>query len=104
MAPSFENLPEDNGYDSEEELDLSGLLVNAPLHLNANQSTDLREQYDVRLEQGLDAFVIIDGLPVVPEESKQKLIKFLLKKLNSVGRTKEDNIFMPLNDNGMSEG
>ncbi|MCJ1371701.1 Translation initiation factor 3 subunit b [Loxospora ochrophaea] len=88
MAPSFDNLPEEDGYDSEEEIDFS----------------DLREQYDVRMEQGLDAFVVIDGLPVVPEDSKQKLVKFLLKKLNTAGRTREDAIFMPINDNNMSEG
>ena len=33
MAPSFDNLPEDNGYDSEEELDFSGLFVNASIEL-----------------------------------------------------------------------
>ena len=68
------------------------------------KSQDLREQHEVRLEQGLDAFVVIDGLPVVAEAQKEKLVKFLLKKLNSVGRTKEDAVFMPLGDNGMSEG
>lgn len=67
-------------------------------------STDLKAQYEVKLEEGLDAFVVIDGLPVVPEESKQKLIKFLLKKLNTVGHTSEDAIFMPLNEKNMSEG
>jgi translation initiation factor 3 subunit B len=56
------------------------------------------------LEEGLDAFVVIDGLPVVPEESKGKLVKFLLRKLNTVGKTREDAIFMPLNDKKMSEG
>lgn len=56
------------------------------------------------MEEGLDTFVVIDGLPKVPQESKQKLIKFLLKKLNSVGKTKEDAVFMPLGDNGISEG
>jgi translation initiation factor 3 subunit B len=65
---------------------------------------DLRAQYDVRKDEGLGTFVVIDGLPVVPAESKQKLIKFLLKKLNSVGRTSEDAIFMPMNDQDMSEG
>ncbi|KAI9832407.1 MAG: Translation initiation factor 3 subunit b [Sarea resinae] len=89
MAPSFENLSEeDDSYDEEEELDFS----------------DLREQYEVRLEQGLDAFVVIDGLPVVPEDSRQKLIKFLLRKLNTVGKTREDAIFMPLSDKKMTEG
>ena len=66
--------------------------------------TDLKEQYEVRLEQGLDAFVVIDGLPIVPEDSKQKLIKFLLKKLNTAGKTKEDAVFMPINETGKSEG
>jgi len=66
--------------------------------------TDLREQYEVRLEEGLDAFVVIDGLPIVPEDSKQKLVKFLLRKLNTVGKTKEESIFMPLNEEKMSEG
>ena len=67
-------------------------------------STDLKAQYEVRLEEGLDAFVVIDGLPVVPEESRPKLIKFLLKKLNNVGRTNESAVYMPLNDKNMSEG
>ncbi|KAL8680471.1 MAG: hypothetical protein Q9186_003369 [Xanthomendoza sp. 1 TL-2023] len=88
MAPSFDNLTEDRGSDSEEELDFS----------------DLRQNYEVRMEEGLDAFVIIDGLPKVPQESKQKLVKFLLKKLNSVGKTKEDAIFMPLGQNDITEG
>jgi translation initiation factor 3 subunit B len=48
--------------------------------------------------------VVIDGLPVVPEENKQKLVRFLLRKLNTVGKTREDAIFMPLNDQKMSEG
>ncbi|KAL8851772.1 MAG: hypothetical protein Q9221_003382 [Calogaya cf. arnoldii] len=88
MAPSFDNLSEDRGSDSEEELDFS----------------DLRQNYDVRMEEGLDAFVIIDGLPKVPQGSKEKLVKFLLKKLNTVGKTKEDAIFMPLGQNDITEG
>ena len=65
---------------------------------------DLKEQYDVRLEQGLDAFVVVDGLPVVPEESKPKLVKFLVKQLNKAGKVKEDGFFMPVNEKGMTEG
>lgn len=88
MAPSFDNLPEDDGYNSEEEIDFS----------------DLREQHEVRMEQGLDTFVVIDGLPVITEESKKKLVTYLLKKLNTVGRTKEDAVFMPVNEKEMTEG
>jgi translation initiation factor 3 subunit B len=42
--------------------------------------------------------VVLDGLPTVTEESKPKLIKFLLKKLNQYGKTREDAIFMPINE------
>jgi translation initiation factor 3 subunit B len=66
--------------------------------------TDLKAQYEVRLEEGLDAFVVLDGLPIVSEENKDKLIKFLLRKLNTVGRTSADAVFMPLNEKNMSEG
>ncbi|KAJ1327445.1 translation initiation factor 3 subunit B [Microdochium nivale] len=89
MAPSFDTLRDaeldEDDYD-EDEIDTS----------------DLREKYEVQLEQGLDAFVVIDGLPEVNDEQKPKLVKFLLKKLNSVGRTREDLIFMPMGDNGKS--
>jgi translation initiation factor 3 subunit B len=81
MAPSYDNLPVDDDFD-EDEIDFS----------------DLKEQYEVRLEEGLDAFVVIDGLPKVPEESRQKLTKFLMRKLNDAGRTREENIYMPLNE------
>lgn len=83
MAPHSEN-----GYD-EEEIDFS----------------DLQEQFEVRLEEGLDTFVVVDGLPVVPEASKVKLIKFLVKKLSEVGHTSADAVFMPMNEETqMSEG
>ena len=65
---------------------------------------DLKAQYEVKLEESLDTFIVIDGLPVVPEESRQKLVKFLLRKLNAVGHTSEDAVFMPINDKKMSEG
>lgn len=75
-----------------------------PLVLTTGLGADLKAQYEVKLEEGLDTFVVIDGLPVVPEESRQKLIKFLLRKLSAVGHTSEDAIFMPLSEKNMSEG
>ncbi|TVY50905.1 Eukaryotic translation initiation factor 3 subunit B [Lachnellula cervina] len=88
MAPSFDHLPdpEEEDYDEDEELDFS----------------DLRERYEVQLEQGLDTFVVIDGLPEVTEETRPKLIKFLLRKLNGVGKVREDSVHMPLGDDGKS--
>jgi len=87
MAPSYDNLdPEEEILD--EDIDFS----------------DLREQFETHMEEGLDTFIVIDGLPVVPEESKEKLIKFLLRSLTKVGKTKEDSVYMPLGDNGKTEG
>ncbi|KAI1758935.1 eukaryotic translation initiation factor 3 [Hypoxylon sp. FL1150] len=85
MAPSFDHLRDadvdEDDYD-EDEIDIS----------------DLREKYEVQLDQGYDTFVVIDGLPEVNEEQKPKLVKFLLKKLNSVGKTTEDQVYMPMED------
>ncbi|KUI57764.1 Eukaryotic translation initiation factor 3 subunit B [Cytospora mali] len=89
MASTFEHLREadldDDEYD-EEEVDVS----------------DLREKYEVQLDSGYDHFVVVDGLPEVTEDQKPKLVKFLLKKLASVGKAREDQIYMPMGDNGKS--
>jgi len=87
MPQSYENLPVDDEFD-EDEIDFS----------------DLREQYEVRLEEGLDTFVVIDGLPKVPEESVPKLTKFMLRKLNTVGKAKEESVFMPLDQDNVTQG
>ncbi|ORY66602.1 eukaryotic translation initiation factor 3 subunit B [Pseudomassariella vexata] len=89
MAPSFDHLRDaefdEDDYD-EDEVDIS----------------DLKEKYEVQLEHGYDSFVVIDGLPEVTEEQKPKLVKFLLKKLNSVGKAKEENVYMPMGEDGKS--
>lgn len=90
MAPSYENLPQDGEFDEFDESQID--------------FTDIEEQFQVRLDEGLDAFVVIDGLPVVPEDSKDRLIKFVLRKLNSVGKVKEDGVHMPVGDSGKTEG
>lgn len=89
MAPSFDyNILEDDTIEiDEEEVDIS----------------DLRERFEVQLEEGLDTFVVVDGLPEVTEETKPKLIKFLLRKLKDHGKTREDLIHMPIGENGKSQ-
>jgi hypothetical protein len=89
MAPSFDHLREadlDDDEFNEDDIDVS----------------DLRERFDIQLEQGYDTFVVIDGLPEVTEEQKPKLVKFLLRKLNTVGKTREDLIYMPMGEDGKS--
>lgn len=88
MATAYDNLPVDDEEFDESQVDF----------------TDLEDQYQVRLDEGLDAFVVIDGLPVVPEDSKAKLVKFVLRKLNTVGKVKEDGVHMPVGDDGKTEG
>ncbi|KIW01635.1 uncharacterized protein PV09_06822 [Verruconis gallopava] len=87
MAPSFAQLPPEEEFD-EDEIDYS----------------DLREQYDIKLDEGFDTFVVIDGLPRVPQENVERLKNFVLKKLRSAGKAKEDGVFMPMGDNGVTEG
>ncbi len=48
--------------------------------------------------------MIVDGLPVVPEANKPKLVSFLTKKLNASGKVKEDGFYMPVNAEGKTEG
>ena len=89
MKPSYDALQDANLDDddfNENEIDFS----------------DIREKYEVQLEQGFDCHVVVDGLPKVNEEQKPKLVKFLLKKLNKEGTTREDQVHMPLGEDGMS--
>jgi len=89
MAPSFAQLESDVDYDEDEDIDFS----------------DLREQYEVRLEEGLDTFIVVDGLPRVPPNSKEKLVKFSLRKYVAYGKVTEENVYMPLNEAGdMTQG
>ncbi len=89
MASAYSNLP----MDGDDEFDESQI-----------DFADIEDQFQVRLDEGLDAFVVIDGLPVVPEDSKAKLVKFVLRKLNSVGKVKDDGVHMPVSETGKTEG
>ena len=72
---------------------------------NGSLFLDLHEQFEVQLEEGLDTFVVVDGLPIVTEDNKPKLVKFLTKRLNEVGKAKADQIFMPIDEaTGKSQG
>jgi translation initiation factor 3 subunit B len=86
MAPSFDHLHEEQLDDQvfdEDEIDFS----------------DLKERYEVQMEQSMDTFVVVDGLPEVTEDQKTKLVRFLVRKLNSVGKTREESIYMHMGEN-----
>lgn len=89
MAPSFDHLREadlDDDEFNEDDIDIS----------------DLREKFDVQVEAGYDTFVVVDGLPKVTEDQAPKLIKFLTKKLNAVGKIRDESVYMPMGDDGNS--
>lgn len=91
MAPGFDQLSDHDFPPEMDEIDFS----------------DLEEKYrDLKEEQGFDNFVVVDGLPIVTEEQKPKLIRFLMRSLNRAGQAKEgeDSVYMPIGDNGKSEG
>jgi translation initiation factor 3 subunit B len=87
MTTQYENLPEGDEIDVDE-IDFS----------------DLRDQYEVRLEEGLDTFVVLDGLPKVPPESIPKLKKFIMKKISPVSKVREEAFHMPLGSDDITEG
>lgn len=74
-------------------------------NLQMLKASDLRQQYDVRLEQGLDSFVVVDGLPIVETSNKAKLQKFVTGKLSTAAfKIKPEGFYMPMGENGKSEG
>jgi translation initiation factor 3 subunit B len=87
MATQYENLPEGDEIDVDE-IDFS----------------DLRDQYEVRLEEGLDTFVVLDGLPKVPADSIPRLTKFIIKKMSTVSRVREEAFHMPVGSDDITEG
>lgn len=52
----------------------------------------------MRLDEGLDKFVVVDGCPAVTEEQKPKLIKVLCKRLGEAGKINVDGVFMPVDE------
>lgn len=87
MAPGYETLAVDD-HASDEDIDFS----------------DLMEEFEVQLEDGFETFVLVDGLPIVPEANTAKLTNYVRRKLNAVGKTKEDGIHMPLDAEGQTQG
>lgn len=87
MATTYDMLRDDPEID-ESEIDFS----------------DLQAQYEVRLEEGLDTFVVIDGLPVVHDEEKMKKLRaVLVRKLATVGKINEETMMIPLGGDGVSD-
>jgi hypothetical protein len=78
MAPSFDTLSDHDFQeeDDEEEIDFS----------------DLREQYDVRMEEGLDTFCVFLRIRVLPHLADRWTGRWWLANRQRGAKTKADQI------------
>lgn len=60
--------------------------------------SDLEAKYYIPFEQNFGTLIIVDGIPQVPQEKREALLKILSKQFSTVGRIKEDSIFMPMEE------
>lgn len=56
------------------------------------------------MEEGLDTFVVVDGIPKIEADKKEKLLKYLMRKLKAAGNPREQTVHMPMGDDGLSMG
>ncbi|KAG5440284.1 hypothetical protein PCANB_001854 [Pneumocystis canis] len=60
--------------------------------------SDLEAKYHISFEQDFKSLIIVDGIPQIPEEKREALLKIIGRQFSSVGKIKEDGIFMPMKD------
>ncbi|CAN6622878.1 eukaryotic translation initiation factor 3 subunit B [Trichomonascus vanleenenianus] len=67
--------------------------------------SDLEKQYEVNPDDGMESFVVIDGIPVVDDKKFEALSKVIKKKLTKdIGKIKDDGFFMPKGEDGLTKG
>ncbi|OLL26854.1 Eukaryotic translation initiation factor 3 subunit B [Neolecta irregularis DAH-3] len=69
--------------------------------------SELEERFQVPFEEGFDAWIVVDGLPIVGEEKKNALLKLVSKLFGKRGTIKTSGPFMPMeevNSKQMSQG
>ena len=71
---------------------------------NINRTVSCR--YKVRLEEGFDHILLVDGLPVINRSKLEKLVSKISKEFTRKGAAiKPDDVSMPWNDKtGESQG
>ncbi|KAI5647582.1 hypothetical protein M9H77_33587 [Catharanthus roseus] len=57
---------------------------------------DLREEEELEFDQGFENIIVVDNLPVVPEEKFEKLEGVVRKIYSQIGVIKEDGLWMPV--------
>ncbi|EMR11508.1 hypothetical protein PNEG_00521 [Pneumocystis murina B123] len=60
--------------------------------------SDLEAKYHIPFKQDFGPLIIVDGIPQVPEEKREALLKILKKQFSTVGKINEERIFMPMEE------
>ncbi|KAN0109913.1 Eukaryotic translation initiation factor eIF2A domain containing protein [Russula decolorans] len=67
--------------------------------------SDIEKKYQVRLEDGFDNILVVDGVPVIDKSKLEKLLTKIAKAFTRKGAAiKPDDIFVPWNEAGKSNG
>ncbi|KAG6895997.1 hypothetical protein C0992_010972 [Termitomyces sp. T32_za158] len=68
--------------------------------------TDIEEKYKVQYDDGLDTTLVVDGVPVIDESKRERLLNKFCKEFGRKGVTiKPEDVYMPWNDaTGKSKG
>jgi translation initiation factor 3 subunit B len=62
-------------------------------------------RYQVQYDDGFDNMLVVDGIPVIDKSKLEKLFARICKEFSRKGvPIKPDDIFMPWNDAGKSQG
>ncbi|KAG5520058.1 hypothetical protein PMAC_001134 [Pneumocystis sp. 'macacae'] len=60
--------------------------------------SDLEAKYTITFEQDFRSLIVVDGIPQIPEEKREALLKILERQFSSIGKIKDNGIFMPMED------
>jgi translation initiation factor 3 subunit B len=74
--------------------------------VNVHRNLSFSSRYKVRLEEGFDHILVVDGVPVIDKSKLEKLLTKIAKEFTRKGAAiKSDDISVPWNDKtGKSHG
>uniref|UniRef100_A0A383V8L2 Eukaryotic translation initiation factor 3 subunit B n=2 Tax=Tetradesmus obliquus TaxID=3088 RepID=A0A383V8L2_TETOB len=87
-----------------ENFDLEELILPEDDDMGIRSDEDEEEEEELETETGFGSVIVVDCLPVVPEDKHEKLANVLKKIYSQIGNVREGGIFMPKDANNMSKG
>jgi translation initiation factor 3 subunit B len=87
-----------------EGFDIEELILPEDDDMGIGSDDDAEEEEELETETGFGSVIVVDNLPVVPEDKHEKLTNVLRKIYSQIGNVREGGIFMPKDANNMSKG